>query len=412
MNLLRNIIQGLREINANKFRSFVTISGIVMGVASLVAMFAITEGMAFGFRRTLISFGGLERVEIGNNPPPPEQEAFQELSKGKSYDDVKAIRASAPLVALVSPELRPPGWQAITDRGTTIWAPVTGVEKEWIEVEPFVVQQGRFFSALDQERVNRVAVLGSKVVERLFGKKKCIGELILIHHIPFTVIGVVTSEGMAWRNYTVLIPLQTCQITLASANLSGSVDQGPVTKLDKIVVRINEIGHFPDAIGQMKTVMQTTRRGVDDYSFNTREEWFDGVETAVFSTRLSGSIISSVSLIVGGVGITNIMLATIRQRIREIGIRRAVGAKPRDIFLMMLMESTLLSVIGGLLGLVMGWGLIWVLHSYTSLENPPIIREWALVVSFISAVIVGIVSGFYPAIRAAQLSPMEALKYE
>lgn len=414
MIFFRSIIEGLREIMANRFRSVVTMSGIIMGVASLMTMFALTEGMAVGFRKSLISVGGLERVEVDDAPVPIEEELFKEMSHGKSYADVAALRASAPLITLVSPELRPPGWQVITYYNKKIWAPAVGVEQEWIQAEPFVVTDGRFISAEDQEQMNCVVVVGSATADRLFKdlKQAPVGKIILIQGYPFTIIGVVNSVGMPWRNNVLLIPFQTCKNTLTSANVKDLVDQGPVTKLDRIVLRIEDLSHFQDALRQARNVLEKTRNGVHDFGFRTQEEWFDGIERVIASTRMSGIFISAVSLVVGGVGITNIMLATIRQRIREIGIRRAVGARSGDIFIMILVEGSMLAVIGGLFGLFVGWGMVSLLVYFAPPDNPPIIREWSLMVSFGAALMVGTFSCLYPAFRASKLSPMEALKYE
>jgi len=414
MILFRGIIEGFREIMANRFRSIVTMSGIIMGVASLMIMFALTEGMSVGFQAGLTEYGGLQRVEIVNEPVPVEEEEIKDRSPGITYADVLALRSSAPLVDLVSPELRPPGWQVVTYSNKQIWSPASGVEKEWLSVNPyFVVEEGRFITDFDQVRMNRVVVIGKRTAKTLFKLESPLGKTILIQGQPFTVIGVVDDPNIPGRSNMLLIPIQTCRITLASANVAkDGTDQGPVTKLAHIILRINDLSHFQEAINQAHSILEKTHDNIHDFGFQTQEEWFEETDRVVAATRMSGIFIAALSLVVGGVGITNIMLATIRQRIREIGIRRAVGAQSGDIFVMILIEATLLAIMGGGLGLLAGWGGISLLNALAPPDDLPIIRQWALLISFGSAVLVGTISGLYPAIRAAKLNPVEALKYE
>ena len=161
----------------------------------------------------------------------------------------------------------------------------------------------------------------------------------------------------------------------------------------------------------MRSVVLTTHRGIEDFAFDTRQEWADSIEESVRSTRLSGGIIAGISLLVGGIGITNIMLASITERIREIGVRRAVGAKGRDIFIQIVVESAVIGLIGGLLGLVASAGVMQILVSISPEKNAPVVELNSVLVSFGFAVIIGVLSGLYPAFRASRLDPIEALRY-
>jgi putative ABC transport system permease protein len=158
-------------------------------------------------------------------------------------------------------------------------------------------------------------------------------------------------------------------------------------------------------------ILKITHRGIEDYGFDTREEWFDRIEQNVRSVRASGGLIAGISLIVGGIGITNIMLASITERIREIGVRRAVGAKSRDIFVQIVVESAVIGFIGGMLGLVASLGVMRLLVAISPAENAPVLELNNVLISFSFAVVIGVISGFYPALKASRIEPIEALRY-
>jgi putative ABC transport system permease protein len=414
MLILRGLIEGTREITSHKFRSVLTVLGIVLGVASLMAMFALTAGITFGFRKTLYSFGGLERVSIIESPVPVEQEAMAELSPGRTYADVLALRRSAPLIRHVSPEQRAPGNITLARDTRTASARLIGVEKEYIIVERMRVAKGRFLSDLDQEQGHAVIVLGSELAGSLWrgSKDDPLGGYVLVNGVRFRVVGVLAPSEFRHRNRVALIPLRTMMEVFNSSRLVNNVDQGPDRKLSEINVQVADVARFDEAIEQMRNVLLLTHRGIRDFGFNTREDWFDSVETTIFSARLSGGVIAGVSLLVGGVGIANIMLASIKERIREIGIRRAVGARAFDLFVQILIEAVLLALLGGVLGVLVGFGFIALIKAVAPSENTPIIESGAVLISFASAVAVGIAAGFLPAIRAARLNPISALKYD
>jgi putative ABC transport system permease protein len=414
MLILRGLIEGIREIMSHKFRSVLTVLGIVLGVASLMAMFALTAGITFGFRKTLYSFGGLERVSIIESPVPVEQEAVAELSPGRTYADVLALRRSAPLIRHVSPEQRAPGNITLARDTRTAGARLIGVEKEYIIVERMRVAKGRFLSDLDQEQGHAVIVLGSELAGSLWrgSKDDPLGGYVLVNGVRFRVVGVLAPSEFRHRNRVALIPLRTMMEVFNSSRLVNNVDQGPDRKLSEINVQVADVARFDEAIEQMRNVLLLTHRGIRDFGFNTREDWFDSVETTIFSARLSGGVIAGVSLLVGGVGIANIMLASIKERIREIGIRRAVGARAFDLFVQILIEAVLLALLGGVLGVLVGFGFIALIKAVAPSENTPIIESGAVLISFASAVAVGIAAGFLPAIRAARLNPISALKYD
>jgi putative ABC transport system permease protein len=322
---------------------------------------------------------------------------------------------------------------------------VKGAWPDYIPINNHVVEFGRSLTWLDVEQAHHVCVVGSAVVEDLwFGRPhdQCVGEKILINQRPFTIVGVfqlyereedkrrrelglkpvsygsrrppgATGGGgrfgpLGRKNSAVVIPISTAFHEFRSA--SGT-DASPNRKLDGLVIQIANTDRFKQTIERLGDILRVTHRGIEDFGFDTREEWFDRTEESVRSVRASGGLIAGISLIVGGIGITNIMLASITERIREIGVRRAVGAKGRDIFMQIVVESAVIGFIGGILGLFASFGIMRILIAISPAENAPVLEWQNVVISFSFAVVIGLISGLYPAWKASHIEPIEALRY-
>lgn len=424
---------GLAEIGAHKFRSALSMLGIVLGVSSLIATMALTTGIERGTRAFMQQVGGLEYVTVNNKEISNQMFNFWNLSPGRTLRDAIAIKASAPLVSHVSPELS--FGAAISSGGISDRGQVRGVFPDHFVVARHEIKAGRFLSDLDVDRGLRSAVIGDSVLTRLWPEAKAedvVGRHLLINDRPYEVVGVLpryerdedrlrrkagksVTSGRRWdpfrqKNESVLVPFSTMFYDFRAG--TSPLDSMESIRLDSLVLRVGTLERFQQALEQVRATLEITHRGVDDFDLETREEWFDRMEASLRSTRLSGGLIAAISLLVGGIGIMNIMLASISERVREIGIRMAVGARGRDIFVQIIVESVTIALIGGLLGIIPALGLTEVLKAIASEESTPIITVGSVLFSILSAVVAGLLSGVYPAIRASHLNPISALRYE
>jgi putative ABC transport system permease protein len=433
MNPLVAISIGLREISAHKFRTCLSMLGIVLGVSSLIATMALTRGIEDGTRKFMQQMGGLEFVSIVNKEPTSKKFEFANLSPGRTLRDAEALKQSANFLSHVSPEIFLSTAVATDGGGNPDRRMVRGVYPDHFVIGMHQIRAGRFLTPLDLERGSRSAVLGDSVAKQLWPDTPAelvVGKTILIDSRPFVVVGVLALYEMEeqararksgrsvsrrydpfrQKNETVLIPFNTMFHELRSGVFP--LDSLDTMKLETLTVRVNDLDHFQQALEQIRSILDITHRGVDDYDLETRQDWFDRMESSVRAARLSGGLISAISLVVGGIGIMNIMLASISERVREIGIRLAVGARQRDIFWQILIESVLVSFLGGLLGILASLGLIEILKSISPTENIPVLTLDAIFLAVGFAIAAGLFSGLYPAAKASSIDPITALRYE
>lgn len=406
--------EGAREILANSRRSLIAILAIVLGVASLIATLAMSAGMAEKERRFMIDLGGVEHVYIEPRQPQEGERRPEGFSPGLTYKDVEAMRAFTDLVTHASadhaldprPEIRF-GAKTITS------AYVVGTDESYLQVFNHKLKSGRWLSRLDWERRNPVCVLGQQVVKDLGMKPgEATGKRIGIGGASFRVVGEFEEYPFFWKNRHLAMPLTTAQSLFRKVDPEAGGMGGPDVRIGGISIMIRDFEKIDQTIDRLREALLRNHNGISDFGFNTEEDWFDTIEGRIFASRLTGSLVAAVSLFVGGVGIANVTLASLRRRMREIGIRRAVGATGPDIFLQLICETFLLGVAGGLLGMGAGWLLVGRLTSVSEKVAAPIFQTEAFVWSFISAVIVSVLAGLYPAWRGSRIAPGLALRFE
>jgi putative ABC transport system permease protein len=394
---------GLMAISRNKMRSLLTMLGIIIGVACVITMVAVGTGASSSIQATISSLGTNFIMLF----PGAESQGGARIA-GESritVEDVEAIRNEAPSVAYVSPSIRE-GAQVVAgdlNWGTTVY----GVDVDWPFIRAWNVGQGDFFSDLDVRSSSKVAVLGATVADSLFPAGDAVGSSIRIKNVPFRVVGVLDRKGgnMMGQDQddqiiapytTVMKQLQGRQRigqVLISARSASQVAQAQ-TEIDALLRQRHRIQPGQDA----------------DFTMRSQEEIAStSAQTSRTLSILLGSA-AAISLLVGGIGIMNIMLVSVTERTREIGIRLAIGAKGRHVLLQFLLEAMALSVVGGALGVALGLLIPSLVSKFAGM--PTQVSSSSVLLAFGFAAAIGIFFGFYPARKASRLDPIEALRYE
>ncbi len=402
---LPTIRVALRALCRNKLRTALTMLGMIIGVAAVIAMISIGNGAKAQVEERIASLGENIVLILSGNTSRAGVRSGLGGSPTLTVEDAEAIQREIAGISAISPEVH---ISAQVAAGNQNWFTlVAGESPEYLDIRQWSLEDGAVFTDLDVRGANKVALIGSTVADQLFGDENSIGQIIRIKHVPFVVVGVLASKGLSVtgsdQDDVIIVPY-----TSAMKRVTGTT----------AMRSINVQAESPELVGQIQeeiTELLRQRHRIqeerdDDFVVRNQQEIVEAATaTSRTMTVLLGAI-ASVSLVVGGIGIMNIMLVSVTERTREIGIRMAVGAFPADILRQFLTEAIMLSSIGGLVGVAVGIIVSKMLSAVA--EWPTLTSPESIAIAFFVSAAIGVFFGFYPARKASELDPIDALRYE
>jgi putative ABC transport system permease protein len=391
-------------------RSILTMLGIIIGVAAVIAMVGVGSGATERIQEQIQSIGSNLIIVLPGSVSSNGVRLGSGAVASLTQDDAEAIASDCPSVALAAPTVR--GAVQIV-YGNNNWATtVQGVTADYMTIRDYTMMSGDFFTTQDVDSAAKTAVLGETVARNLFAGSDPTGQVVIIKNVPFTVAGVLTPKGQSPtgqdQDDVILLPISSATEKVLGANKANAKAVG------QVMVQAVDPQAIGEAMQETEGLLRERHKlqpGADnDFTIRNLTEVFQAQETSAQVMSILLGAIASVSLIVGGIGIMNIMLVSVTERTREIGLRQAVGAKTRDILLQFLVEAVTLSVLGGIIGIVLGLTASLLISHFAQWSTA--VSMFAILLAFLFSALVGVFFGYYPARKAAFMDPIEALRYE
>jgi putative ABC transport system permease protein len=408
MSIFYNIRLGVVDMVHNVGRTLITMLGVILGTMSIIAVLALVQGGREQSIRWLEERGGVLKLSIDTKWTFDLDERSQIRDQRLMLKDMRLIRNYFPDLLNFSPESSK--WLQMKYKDKNFSTRVNGVFPSYQEAENFSIGEGRFISEFDIEQASRVIAIGVRVKDALFGKANALGKNITINSNQFKVIGIMEEKKMEisgwsghnpmdWLNRQSFIPLTTM--------LKKLFPDEPIDEINFQVASSEMVKPTQERLNQFLKAM---RRGEEIFEVRANSDRLENIQKNSNDTQLILMIVGGISLIVGGIVITNISLASVKERLREIGVRMAVGAKRKDILVQFLIQTTFMSLIGGIIGVLMGLSLLQALEKF--LSSPTSANPKMIIIALILSVGVGFIAGFFPAMQASRSDPIKILRYE